>query len=346
MTLARAMRIALAMACALTGAAASQEAAASPGGTMGRSRFVDVDGIRTRYFERGEGEPMVLIHGGHFGLSGAAAFNWMPIVPPLAEHYRVIALDKLGMGLTGNPTDDAGYRMEGTTAHLLAFLRTLDLEGVHLVGHSRGGLPAMTVALDHPELVRSVTIFDSGSLAPGEREPKFPDLFPERPPPTRDSIRRLVERLIRPPAFHRTDFVTDEWIDAWYEAASQPKAREAALRFEALRRRWVEEHPDQVRARPLLAHNSGDGWWMIDAKEKALARIEARELSVPTLLVWGSEDTFVPLEAGLELYRLVGESVAHARFHAFNRCGHAPFQEYPEEAAQVMVTFLEQSPGR
>ena len=82
---------------------------ADQGSSMGESKFVDVNGIRTRYFEAGQGEAMVLVHGAQFGRAAGASHNWMPIFPSLAKHFHVYALDKLGMGLTDNPKSDEGY---------------------------------------------------------------------------------------------------------------------------------------------------------------------------------------------------------------------------------------------
>ena len=57
-------------------------AAADVGQSMGGSKFIDVDDIRTRYFEGGSGEPVVLVHGGHYGMSGGAV-GFMPVFPEL-----------------------------------------------------------------------------------------------------------------------------------------------------------------------------------------------------------------------------------------------------------------------
>src|SRR5262245_5256917 len=106
------------------------------GRTMGEAKFVDVDGIRTRYFEAGSGEAMLLVHGGHFGLPGSGGQGWMPVFQHLAKHFHVYALDKLGMGLTDNPRTDAGYSMKGTVDHIYGFAQKLGMQQIHLVGHS------------------------------------------------------------------------------------------------------------------------------------------------------------------------------------------------------------------
>ncbi len=61
-------------------------------GAKGPRKFIDVDGIRTSYFEAGAGEDMVLIHGGHFGSPTSSAIAWTAIFPLLAAHFRLHAV--------------------------------------------------------------------------------------------------------------------------------------------------------------------------------------------------------------------------------------------------------------
>jgi pimeloyl-ACP methyl ester carboxylesterase len=69
---------------------------------MTGERFVDVDGIRTRYFDKGSGAVLVLFHGSHLGTNDAceSALDWELNFDRLAEWFRVIAVDKLGQGHT------------------------------------------------------------------------------------------------------------------------------------------------------------------------------------------------------------------------------------------------------
>ena len=69
---------------------------------MENPKFVDVEGIKTRYFEAGSGEALVLIHGGHFG-SYSSADYWKLNFTPLSRHFHVFALDKMGQGFSDNP---------------------------------------------------------------------------------------------------------------------------------------------------------------------------------------------------------------------------------------------------
>ncbi len=305
-------------------------AAADVGQSMGGSKFIDVDDIRTRYFEGGSGEPVVLVHGGHYGMSGGAV-GFMPVFPELAEHFHVYAVDKLGMGLTDNPKEDSGYSMQATTQHIYQFMKTLGLENVHLVGHSRGGLPVARLAMDHPELIKTLTIFDSNTLAPGDPNPSTPNLRPPGPPPTKESIR---EGLMSSRNTYHKDYVTDEYVEAQLEVI-----RQAAERLDMLRKRFIERNPEKVEARPALANNSGTGWWLYEIKDSTLEMLNAGQLKTPTLVIWGYNDPSATHEMASDLFQVISKSVDQAQLHFFNQCGHSPYHEYPQEVTNIMVNF-------
>src|SRR5262249_54884013 len=106
---------------------------------MGEGKFVTVDGIRTRYFEGGQGQPLVLIHGGQWPATSSAD-GWSPIFDHLAQRFRVYAFDKLGHGYTDNPRADADYSMDAIIRHAAGFIQALGLKNIVLAGHSRGAL--------------------------------------------------------------------------------------------------------------------------------------------------------------------------------------------------------------
>jgi pimeloyl-ACP methyl ester carboxylesterase len=127
--------------------AAAEEAAHPPSG-----QFVDVGGTRVHAHVSGAGPDVVLIHGA-FGSLRDFTFD---LAPRLATRYRVIALDRPGLGYTGR-TDPAHARAFARTAEtpaeqaalLAAAARQLGAERPIVVGHSMGGIVAMAWALDH-----------------------------------------------------------------------------------------------------------------------------------------------------------------------------------------------------
>lgn len=138
---------------------------------MGMPKFVDVDGIRTRYFDAGRGPVLVLIHGGQWPAT-ASADGFAAIFDRLAARYHVYAFDKLGMGFTDAPKSAAGYSMDAIVRHAYGFIRAAGTTRAIVAGHSRGALPAVRIAADHPELVTHASLPKTQQVARGFRAAK------------------------------------------------------------------------------------------------------------------------------------------------------------------------------
>lgn len=108
--------------------------------------FVDVDGVHLHYVERGEGPPVVLIHGNSVSLSD---FEASGLIDRLARHHRVIAFDRPGFGHSSRPRDRL-WPPSAQAELLCAALSRLGVERPIVVGHSLGTLVALAMALDHP----------------------------------------------------------------------------------------------------------------------------------------------------------------------------------------------------
>lgn len=111
-------------------------------------RFVDVTGGRLHYTERGQGRPIVLIH----GLSGNLHNFSYGLIDRLAEDYRVIAVDRPGSGHSTRISGD--YAPLSKQAAMIAELvDALELDRPLIVGHSMGGAVSLLMALNHPKTV-------------------------------------------------------------------------------------------------------------------------------------------------------------------------------------------------
>src|SRR3990172_10515587 len=127
------------------------------------TKYIDIKGIRTRYLEAGTGEPLLLAHGGHFGMY-CSANDWDLNIEGFARSFHVFAVDKIGCGFTDNPQSDDEYTIGRAVEHVCDFINITGLGKVHLIGHSRGGYLATRLSLEQPQLVKSLTIVDSATL--------------------------------------------------------------------------------------------------------------------------------------------------------------------------------------
>jgi pimeloyl-ACP methyl ester carboxylesterase len=127
-----------------------------------RGKFIDIDGVRLHYVDRGSGPVLLLIH----GLAGQMLNFTHSLVGRLAREYRVIVLDRPGSGYS--------LRRDDTLAPLAAqariigrFCQALGLERPVVVGHSLGGAIALALALDHPDRVGALAL-----IAPVTHQPE------------------------------------------------------------------------------------------------------------------------------------------------------------------------------
>ena len=131
-------------------------------------RYVDVDGLPTRYLRAGTaGPPLVLLHG-----VGDNALDWQWVMPTLARTRRVYALDLPGSGGSINP--DIDYSPAFFTQFLSAFLDALEIERTAVVGNSLGGLVSLRLALSEPSRVSALGLVASAGLGwVGHLRPPF-----------------------------------------------------------------------------------------------------------------------------------------------------------------------------
>ena len=288
--------------------------------TIDGERFVDVDGVKTRYVERGTGDVVVLVHGGNFGAttSADAIEDWGVTIDDLSQWCRVVAIDKLGQGYTGNPRRDEDYTMDAVVQHAYQTLRTLGIESAHLVGHSRGGYLTCRLTVEHPELVRSCVIVSSNTCAPGTGTNEM--VFANKPAPalTRESQRWVLERYS-----YSADCVTDDWLDALTDISQQQKYAEAIDKMMLEGLMWT-------RFLPGLQADKED---MFDI-------LGARGIQRPVMQVWGCNDLTVSHTQALDLYRILAARERRARWHTFNEAGHFCFREQPKRFNEVIRSFI------
>jgi len=127
------------------------------------SGYADVNGIKLWYAVYGQGEPLVLLHGG-LGNSG----YWGNQVPVFAQRYKVIVIDSRGHGRSTR--DDKPYTYGLMAADVLALLDQLKIEKAALVGWSDGGIIGLDIAIHHPERLTRLFAFGANSDPSGLRE--------------------------------------------------------------------------------------------------------------------------------------------------------------------------------
>eukprot|EP01133_Synstelium_polycarpum_P008314 gene8314-9763_t len=116
--------------------------------------YFEHEGCTLHYEEYGHGAPLILIHG-----LGSSCLDWELQVPVLSQHYRLVVVDVRGHGRSDKPRER--YSIAGFTADLVALIEHLHLPPAHVVGLSMGGMIAFQLAVDEPQMLKSLCIVNS-----------------------------------------------------------------------------------------------------------------------------------------------------------------------------------------
>jgi pimeloyl-ACP methyl ester carboxylesterase len=292
------------------GAAVGQAAFASRWVVVPQVRAMreTVFGVRTHYVEAGDGDPLVLVHGGGPGSSGAS--GWGRILPLLAPHFHVLAIDLIGSGHTDKPLVE--YSFQTLVDHVAGFVDALGLSQVRLVGNSQGAYVAMKYALDHPARVAQVGTIGTATLASavGLRDDGRATPLPPFDG-SRASLVAFLEAIVNDRAR-----LTEELIEARYQVASLPGHREM-LESLGHYRGLVTTDPDQQQ--------------VFEVRERLATA------AVPWSMIWGADDRTAPLGslgAGLhELYPQVP-------FHVVPGAGHQAQTDQPHQVYELLMALF------
>ena len=290
-----------------------------------QAKYIDLGDIRTRYYDEGSGEPMLLVHGGPWE-GTSSANDWSLNIKGLAEDYRVLAPDRLGTGMTGNPNraGEGDFTQLGQINHLIDFLEALDVGPVHIVAHAEGGI-SMYLALERPDLVKSLVLFSSNVAAPrvgaDQREEALAEcpwsVYGQEIGPWLDEVVCRYRELSYDDAH-----VTDEFIAALQVMNLDPKVQ------------WTRFYRDGGAAEPF--RSNVDEW-----HDTMRARIyDNGELNIPVLLIWAKDDPTHPLERSMALYDVIANHNPSVQTVIMNDAGHYAFREKPDEFNFVAKRFI------
>jgi pimeloyl-ACP methyl ester carboxylesterase len=266
-------------------------------------KSVVVDGLVTGYLEAGDGDPVVLLHGGEFGAS--ADLGWERTIGALAVDYRVLAPDMLGYGHSAKVVDFVDGRAL-RIRHVAHFCEVMGVGSAHFVGNSMGAINLLTdLTSDAPALpVRSVALICGGGAI--QRNEHANALYEYDA--SVEGMRRIVTALFFDPGYP----ADDEYVKRRYDSSTSPGAWEAiaAARF---------RRPGQ--APPATP-----------STERAYERI-----TVPTLVIEGGGDKLLPAGWAAD----IAGRIAGARSAVVDAAGHCPQLEQPEVVNDLLLRFLE-----
>ena len=267
------------------------------------SRRAVVHGTALHYLEAGRGEAVVLLHG-----AGGGAANWYRLMRPLAERFRVLAIDLPGFGLSDSiePRAPLGEQVADLVAGLL---RQIDVTPAHIIGTSFGGLSAARLAQRLPP--RTLTLIDAAGM-------------------WRDAALGL--RLVCNPVMQRIPLKQTRRGVAWLfrnvlVRKRLPAEHEAALIEYIYASSVRTDQKRMARAYSLFAGFNGQ------REIFCLADLARR---MRTLIILGEQDHFLPAPE----HHRADALAAGARLRIIPDSGHSPNWEAPDAVLEEILNFL------
>jgi pimeloyl-ACP methyl ester carboxylesterase len=267
---------------------------------------VQINGHTIFYTVKGEGKPLLLLHG-----YGAGIWVWEKQIEALSQSYRVYALDLIGHGYSDRPK--ISYTPETYIRFLRDFMDGVGIQKATLIGNSMGGGMAWAMAIRHPERVDRLVLIN---CVP-------PDVLQQI---KNESFRTLVA-------------IKDIPILPYLVIAARSKN---SIRWILLECVWDIKliTPEVLNRQYQISKIKGTTRVLYSTFKHAEEALELKDqlaqVYQPTLFVWGEKDFIFPPQVGETLH----QAITGSKFLRIEKSGHIPMWETPDQVNQAILSFL------
>ena len=270
-------------------------------------KTIQVDGDKIVYVETGAGHPIILIHG-----LGGAIWNWEHQQIILSSHYRVIALDLLGSGMSAKP--NIRYTPSRLVRFFLHFMESLEITQATLIGNSMGAGVAMASAITAPDRVKAMVLISGfpQSLRGTIHSPLYKRFLEHRPP-------LWLAKL--------GNWMSGRW--ATRKVLKEVLYDHTLLTSAVIERSYQNRKRDDVLSPLYSLMENMDEW----EQEYGLRISEIRQ---PALILWGEDDQVFRPDVG----RRIKELIPHSTWHLIPKAGHFLQWEKPQQVNSLLLEFL------
>lgn len=272
--------------------------------TNDTSHYLDVNGLTIHYQVEGNGPPLVLLHG-----VGSSLQTWDQWSAELKSQYRIYRLDLPGFGLTGADVGLENESVDYMVNMLDGFVTKLGLQRFFLVGNSLGGYYAWNYAVAHPEKLYKMVLM-SASGYPQDMPfwlglASFPGLHWITP----YMMPKFMVNMTAQSAYAHDESLTED-VKARYFDMSQRRGNRASY----------VSHFRQLRK----------------ISDDSAYSEKVKDVLVPTLLMWGEKDEWIPLDVMTKFHR----DLAYSEYIIYEGVGHLPMEEVPVQSARDADHFF------
>jgi pimeloyl-ACP methyl ester carboxylesterase len=288
--------------------------------------FADLADCRMHYVSRGEGKPILFLHG-----FPQFWFLWRRQLDDLGNDHAVYAPDMRGYNLSCRPAEVEAYRMRHLLADVRGLIEQLGLAPLTLVGHDWGGIVAWAFALKYPEMLERLVIIDGPPPFTWNRDLR-------ESPKQRDAVNYMLE--FSKPSPGPEDMLSangyslmDDLLLRIGGRGAQLSDDERAVYHEA----WAQPGALQGGLNYYRAARMGEQVAAGGVPEEYASKITSQTVNVPTLVIWGENDAaLLP-----SLTRGLSEWVPELRVEILPGAGHWVPYERPDEVNRLIREFVQ-----
>jgi pimeloyl-ACP methyl ester carboxylesterase len=268
------------------------------------SKFLAVDDLIIHYRDEGTGPTLLLLHG-----VASSLHTWDDWVDRLAPHYRIIRIDLPGHGLTGNDPSVERYEIAYMVDKLEKFLNKLNIDDVYLAGNSLGGYIAWNYALHRPDRIKKMVLLDAAGFP---QDMPFIMNFSALPVIGEMAgfmMPKFIVNMNIEAAFGDGEKATDKLKQRYFDLTMRQGNRAALVNvFRTMKEQSKNPH-------------LGD---------------RVKEITIPTLLMWGDQDEWVPLE----IMHQFAQALPNSQSIVYEGVGHMPMEELPVQTSRDAHGFF------
>ena len=267
-----------------------------------RGTFIELDGHQTHFIEKGQGDPLILIHGFFYD-----THMWDNNMDILAEHFKVYVMDLWGFGYSTREILDYGYPLYARQLEL--FMGALNIQKATLIGQSMGGGTIIKFCTTHRDRVKKMVLIDPAIL---------PNKLPlmgkiANLPGVGELMMGMNSNFMRKFTL-KTNFifnnahVTDEYFEK--VTCFHKVERTSEILLKILRKQFFHTLDSEVRV--------------------------VGAMNIPALVVGGHQDNAIPIRLIEEVHHIL----AGSRLEVINQAGHCPHDEQADHFNRVTLEFL------
>ncbi len=281
--------------------------------------YIDVPDGRVWYQSVGEGEPLLLLHGG----PGATSTYLEALMPLANQGYQVVRYDQLGSGQSDKPDDTSLWTVDHFVSELDVVRAALGFETMHLLGQSWGAFLALEYALRFPQHLQTITLY-SGAASTVQ---------------CHDGMQMLLEQLpAETVATMRTYEAAEDYHNPEYLAAVQILMDTHLCRVQP----WPDELTRSMESIGAAVYNTMWGPNEFTLTGNLISwdrRDRLDEIDTPTLIVCGRYDEVIP-----ECSETMHAGIKNSRLQVFEHSSHLCHMEEPDLFFPLLTGFLEDHP--